>query len=285
MLDATSIQLSGLLGGLKGAGDETRLRILALLARGDLTVKELTTILGQSQPRISRHLKLMTEAGLINRYPEGAWVYYRAADIGGMARLVRTLLELIDQSDPTIARDRERLDRVKAANAEHAARYFAENAANWDQIRALHLPEARVEAEMLRLIGDQPFQSLLDLGTGTGRILELFSDLYATGIGIDTSHPMLAVARARLDRADIGHAQVRHGDIFNLNLAPGSYDLVTLHQVLHYLDDPGFAIREAARMLRVGGRILIVDFAPHHLEFLRLEHAHRRLGPGIPAGR
>jgi len=278
MLEATPIQLARLLGGLKGAAEETRLRILALLTHGDLTVKDLTTILGQSQPRISRHLKLMTEAGLINRYPEGAWVYYRLVETGGVVRLVRTLNELIDLSDATIMRDRERLARVKAEHAEHAASYFAANAQNWDQIRRLHVPEERVEAEMLRLVGDRPFRSMLDLGTGTGRALELFGSLYDTGIGIDASHSMLAVARAKLDAAGLAHAQVRQGDIFNLPLPPGGSDLVVLHQVLHYLDDPALAVREAARMLAPGGRMLIVDFAPHHLEFLRTEHAHRRLG-------
>lgn len=267
-----------MIASLKAAGEATRLRILALLGQAELSVKDLTAILGQSQPRISRHLKLLAEAGLIDRYPEGAWVFYRLVDDGAGARLVRGLLALVDPVDAGLARDRERLAEVKREHADAAHRYFAANAGEWDTIRALHVAEDRVEAAILKGLGERRFASLLDLGTGTGRMLELLAPLYDRAVGIDASPSMLSVARANLDAAGVANAQVRLGDIYNLPLPRDAFDVVTIHQVLHFLDDPERALGEAARVLRPGGRMLIVDFAPHALEFLREEHAHRRLG-------
>jgi ArsR family transcriptional regulator len=267
-----------LLAVLRAVGEPTRLRIVMLLLASELTVKDLTTILEQSQPRISRHLKLLAEAGVVHRHPEGAWVYYRLADDAGTVRLVRALAESMDRGDAELARDRERLASVKQAHAEAAARYFAEHAAEWDEIRSLHVAEDSVEAAMLKAVGNRPFQSFLDIGTGTGRILVLFHPLYERAVGVDASADMLAIARANLDRADVANAQVRLGEIYSLGLPRESFDLIAIHQVLHFLDDPGRAIAEAARVLRPGGRLLVVDFAPHELEFLRDKHAHRRLG-------
>jgi ArsR family transcriptional regulator len=271
------------LTALKAAGEATRVRILALLAQGELTVKDMTAILGQSQPRISRHLKLLAEAGLIDRYPEGAWVFYRLAEAGAQRRLAADVFALMDENDPVLAQDRERLATVKQEHAETARRYFAENAVDWDTIRALHVADAAVEAAMVEALGEAPFDSLLDLGTGTGRMLELLAPFYSRAVGIDASPAMLSVARANLDRAGLAAAQVRHGDIQHLPFGRNAFDVVTIHQVLHYLDEPERAIAEAARVLRPGGRLLIVDFAPHTLEFLREEHAHRRLGFARPS--
>lgn len=278
MLQKRQLSANALLNGLKAAGEITRLRLLALLARGELTVKDLTAILGQSQPRISRHLKLLVEAGLIERLPEGAWAYYRLSDDTTSGAFVRDLLAQIDPADPVIAGDRDRLDGVKREHAEAAERYFAANAQVWDEIRTLHAADATVEEAMRAAVGDKPFEVMLDIGTGTGRMLELFSGLYNRAVGIDASHSMLAVARNNLERAGIENAHVRHGDLFALPSAAGSFDLIVIHQVLHFLGDPARALREAVRVLRPGGRLLIVDFAPHDLEFLRAEHAHRRLG-------
>lgn len=262
---------------LRAAGEPTRLRILVLLQRGDLTVKDLTEILGQSQPRISRHLKLLTEAGLVGRFPEGAWVYYRLSETGASDALTGLVKGLIDPADARLSRDRERLVEVKRAHAERAADYFARNATAWDHIRSLQVEDERVEQALVELIGPKPFDAYLDLGTGTGRLIELLAGRWTRALGIDLSHDMLAVARANLDRSGTP-AQVRHGDIYGLDLARDSFDLITIHQVLHYLDDPHRALKEAARVLRPGGRLVVVDFAPHGLEVLREEHAHRRLG-------
>ena len=267
-----------LLAGLRAAGEPTRLRLIVLLARGELTVTELTQVLRQSQPRVSRHLKLLCEAGLLDRFPEGSWVFYRLAQQGIGARLGRLLIDLIPAGGPVMARDMERLEAVRQVRAAAAAAYFRTNAADWDRIRALYLPEAEVEAALLALMGRARANSFVDMGTGTGRMLEIFAPRIARGVGVDLSPEMLRLARANLERAGLDHCQVRQGDLYDLPVQEGEADIVTLHQVLHYLDDPAAAIMEAARVLKPGGRLLIADFAPHELDFLRDEQAHRRLG-------
>ena len=263
---------------LKAAGEETRLRILALLGEAELTVSDLTDILGQSQPRISRHLKLLAEAGLVERHREGAWAFFRMPDRGEAAELGRILIERVDAGDPILARDRERLAAVRQQRARAAQDYFSAHAAQWDRIRKLHAPDEAVEAAIREALSDKPIRALLDLGTGTGRMLEMFGPDIARGLGIDLSADMLSLARARLDRAGLKHCSVRQGDIYNLALPRDSFDVVIVHQVLHFLEDGARALREAARVLEPSGRLLVVDFAPHDLEFLREEHAHHRLG-------
>lgn len=270
--------LDELVDVLKTAGEPTRFRLLVLLAAGDLTVTDLTEILGQSQPRISRHLKLLTEEALIERYQEGAWAYFRLRQEGNGAALVQTLLASASQDDPVLVRDRERLTTVKNQRSAKAQEYFSRNASQWDELRRLHASDETVEEALLRLIGPSPVDSLLDLGTGTGWILQLLASRYRRAIGVDASRDMLSVARSNLDDAGIVKASVRHGDILNPPVEGQDFDLITIHQVLHFLDRPDLAIAEAARMLRPGGRLLIVDFAPHSLEHLRDEHAHLRLG-------
>jgi ubiquinone/menaquinone biosynthesis C-methylase UbiE/DNA-binding transcriptional ArsR family regulator len=263
---------------LKAAAEGTRLRILALLAEVELTVTDLTEILRQSQPRISRHLRLLADAGLVERFREGSWAFFRLAERAAGAEVARTLIAQIDPSDPVIGRDRERLASVRAARAEAAQAYFRAHAAEWDRIRKLHVADTAVEAAVRAALADKEFRSLLDLGTGTGRMLELLGGDIERGLGIDLSIDMLLIARARLDRAGLRHCSVRQGDIYDHALPRDAFDVVVVHQVLHFLDDGARAIREAARVLRPGGRLLIVDFAPHDLEFLREEHAHLRLG-------
>ncbi|MDO1584519.1 metalloregulator ArsR/SmtB family transcription factor [Rhizobium oryzicola] len=273
-----ALPLDNLVDVLKAAGEPTRFRLLALLASGDLTVSDLTEILGQSQPRISRHLKLLAEENLIERYQEGAWAYFRLRQDGEAASLAKTLLARVNSGDPVLQRDGERLLTVKRARAERAQAYFSRNASEWDELRRLHVNDAQVERVLIDLLGDEPIDSLLDLGTGTGWILKLFAQSYRRGLGIDASRDMLSVARSNLDKAEITKASVRHGDIFNLPAESGDFDLITIHQVLHFLDEPERAIAEAARVLRPGGRLIIVDLAPHALDYLRDEHAHVRLG-------
>jgi ArsR family transcriptional regulator len=278
MLSRTPIGLDAMVDILKAAAESSRLRSLLLLSRGDLTVSDITEVLGQSQPRVSRHLKLLLEARLISRYQEGSWAYFRLADEGVAQETVQGIVARLDPLDAMVERDLERLSAVKRRRQEKALGYFSANAASWDEIRSLHVPDAAVEAAMKRVVGTRQFQTMLDLGTGTGRLLELFAPLYRRGTGIDQSREMLAVARANLDKAGITNAQVRQGDIYAPPVERDSFDLITIHQVLHYLEEPGRAIQEAARLLRPSGRLMIVDFAPHQIEFLRDEHAHVRLG-------
>jgi SAM-dependent methyltransferase len=269
-----------LLAMLRAAGDPTRLRLLLLLREAELTVSELTQILGQSQPRVSRHLRLLCDAGLLQRFKEGSWVFYRAVDRGPRAQLSETLAGLAEPD--AMDADRRQLAAVRDARAAAAAAFFKANASEWERIRSLHAPERDVEAGILRLFEDHIVDSLLDMGTGTGRMLELLAPEIRQGVGIDVSPEMLAIARDRLERAGIHHCQVRLGDLYRLPFPDGNsaqgFDAVLCHQVLHYLDDPQAAVVEAARVLKPKGRVVVVDFAPHGLEFCRDELNHRRLG-------
>jgi ubiquinone/menaquinone biosynthesis C-methylase UbiE/DNA-binding transcriptional ArsR family regulator len=267
-----------LVGGLRAVGEITRLRLVSVLSQSELNVSELTQVLGQSQPRISRHLKLMSDAGLLDRHKEGSWVLFRIQEHGRGGELARAIVALLPGDDPVLARDRMRLGRVLETRRRLAMAYFGANAARWDYIRSLHVADEEVEAAMARLIGPEAGDLYIDLGTGTARMLELFAPLAARAIGIDQSREMLAVARAKLDAVGLARVQVRQGDMLALPYGDGVADLVTIHQVLHYLDEPFRALNEAGRVLKAGGRLLIADFAPHDLEFLRADHAHRRLG-------
>ncbi len=270
-----------LLVGLRAAAEPTRLRILALLAEGEMTVSELTQVLGQSQPRVSRHLKLMGDARLLDRFPEGQWVFYRLADrpdAAPAANLARLLAAMLPDEDPQLAVDRARLRAVKRQRSEAASAYFAANAKRWDEIRSLHIDEREVEAALAGALPTEGIDALLDIGTGTGRVLEVLGPQVLRGVGIDQSRDMLSIARSRLEAAGLTHCHVRQGDMYALPMIAASFDAVTLHLVLHYADRPAAAIAEAARVLRPGGRLVVIDFAPHRVESLRDQHAHRRLG-------
>lgn len=268
-----------LLVGLRAAAEPTRLRLLALCAENELTVSELTQILGQSQPRVSRHLKLLCDAGLLDRFREGSWVFYRLTREGeGAHALGERLAAMLPAGDPVLQHDRQRLAAIEQERARAAADYFTRNAEQWDAIRGLHLPEREVEAALGAAVAAAAPRDLLDIGTGTGRMLQLFGDVVERAVGLDLSREMLAVARANLERNQRRNCTVRLGDMYALPFTSPSFDLVILHQVLHFADRPAEAVAEAARVLRPGGRLLIVDFAPHEVEALRERHAHRRLG-------
>lgn len=267
-----------LLTGLRAAAEPTRLRILALCLRGELTAGELTRTLGQSQPRVSRHLKLLCEAGLLDRFQEGTWAFFHLPSTGFGADLVRTLLAQIPDDDPTIRRDLQRLEMIKEERAARANSYFGENAASWDRIRALHVDEAEVENALIELLPPERVKNLLDIGTGTGRVLQLLDQHVDHGLGFDLSREMLSVARANLADPRYAHCTLRQADMYQLPVEEAAFDLIVLHMVLHFSDRPARVIAEAARALAPGGHFLIVDFAPHSMEELRDEHAHRRLG-------
>ncbi len=267
-----------LLAALRAVAEPTRLRLLSLCAEGEFTVSELTQIVGQSQPRVSRHLKQLSDAGLLQRLPEGSWVFYRLAGETPAGQLARHIVGQLPGSGTTLEQDRERLAAVRRARAAAAQGYFNANAGRWDEIRSMQVDDGLVEGRLLSMLPPEGLSALLDVGTGTGRILELYGERGVAGVGVDLSHEMLSVARANLSRSGLANVYVRHADMYRLPWPAPAFDAVTFHQVLHFADDPAAAIAEAARVVRPGGRVVIVDFAPHDVEALRTDHAHRRLG-------
>jgi ubiquinone/menaquinone biosynthesis C-methylase UbiE len=278
VLDSNS--LDTLLDGLRAAADPSRLRLLAICSQGEWTVSELVQVMGQSQPRISRHLKILAEAGLLDRFREGGWVFHRRAQSGPGARLARSLCRLLPDDDAAMRLDQRRLEAVRELRRRQAERFFDGRASGWDSERDLAVAGEAVEAALRELFAEERPASLLDIGTGTGRILQVLAGQIGFGLGIDLSRDMLAVARANLDRREARNCQVRHGDMYQLPLPDGSFAAATLHQVLHFADDPFAALAEASRVLAPGGRLVVVDLAAHAVERLRERNGHRRLGFG-----
>ncbi len=259
--------------------DPTRLRIISLLRSMELSVGELAQVLGQSQPRVSRHVKLLADSRLIDRHKEGSWVFLALSPSATAAALFELIdAALDDESRMLLDGDRVRLAAVRSLRAEAAERYFAAHAEVWDKIRSLHVPESAVEAAIAKAMGGRIIGRLVDIGTGTGRMIELLGPRASQAVGIDRSSEMLRLARVKLDRAGIADASLRQADMYALPLGDGSADSAILHQVLHYAQAPAAAIAEAARVLRPGGQLLVVDFASHEREELRTADAHVRLG-------
>ena len=261
---------------LRAAGEPTRLRVLSLLAGEELSVMEMSRILDQSQPRVSRHLKLMTDAGLIERFPDGARVYYRLSHDAQARRLIDTVLDIL--AEDAGEADHRRLDEVRKDREEAAASYFEQVAPQWDRLRSLSVSESAVEAALEKAVGPGPFERVVDLGTGSGRMLTLFGKKAKMSVGLDLSQNMLNIARTNVTKAGVEQVELRHGDIFATRLPAASADLVIVHQVLHYRSDPSAAVAEAARLVSPNGRLVIIDFAPHDFEHMREAHQHRRLG-------
>jgi ArsR family transcriptional regulator len=245
----------------------------------ELSVGELAQVLGQSQPRVSRHVKILCDAGLAERRKEGSWVFVA---LGGTSRVAPVLAALDNwaaiEPDHWAVADAARLAAVRADRAASAASWFEANAGQWDAIRSLHIAESEVETAMAEVLGEAPIGQLVDIGTGTGRMLELFAGRAKYALGIDRSSEMLRLARAKLSERGLANAELRQADLYALPLADGAADAAIIHHVLHFAQQPGAAIAEAARVLSPGGRLLIADFAPHEREELRAVDAHTRLG-------
>ena len=262
----------------RALADPTRLRIMTLLGSMELSVGELAQVLGQSQPRVSRHVKILCDAGLAERRKEGSWVFLalgQAARVAPVMRAIDALMTL--DSDHWAVADAARLAAVRADRASSAAQWFEANAGQWDAIRSLHVAESQVEAAIGTVLGDGEVGRLIDIGTGTGRMLELFGGRAKQALGIDRSSEMLRLARAKLSEQGV-NAELRQADLYALPLGDGEADVAILHHVLHFAQQPGAAIAEAARVLGSDGRLLIADFAPHDREELRSRDAHTRLG-------
>ena len=270
---------------LRALADTTRLRIMRLLSAMELAVGELAQVLGQSQPRVSRHIRILCDAGLAERRKEGSWVFLRSA-IGEdrappLGAAAARLLAVAEGDDAAFAaqcaEDRRHLAAIRSGRAASAEAWFARHAEEWDTLRVLHTPDGPVEAALERTL-DGKLGALLDIGTGTGRMAELFAPRAAQLTGIDKSPEMLRLARARLQQLPAGQVDLVQGDFTALPFAPAVFDTVLLHQVLHYAQEPEAVLIEAARVTRAGGRIAVVDFAAHDREELRSQHAHARLG-------
>jgi ArsR family transcriptional regulator len=263
----------------RALADSTRLRIVALVRSMELSVGELAQVLGQSQPRVSRHVKILSDAGIVERRKEGSWVFVAMGDRTTIAPLCAALDAWEGEGAHARAEaDAARLAAVRADRAANAAVWFEGNAGQWDAIRSLHIAEEQVEAAMADVLGDEHVGRLIDIGTGTGRMLELFAGRADHAVGVDRSSEMLRLARAKLSGRAFDHAELRQADLYALPLAGGEADLAILHHVLHFAQTPDAAIAEAARVLGSGGRLLIADFAPHEREELRTRDAHARLG-------
>jgi len=267
----------------KALGDPTRLRIARLLGAMELAVGELAQVLGQSQPRVSRHVGILCDAGLAERRREGSWVFLRQSESGTrMIAAVQALLALAEEEEPAFAAlceaDRRKLAAIREAREAAAETYFARHAGEWDELRALHSADAEVETRLAEALADAPLGTLLDIGTGTGRMAELFAGAADRVVALDKNLEMLRVARAKLQHLPAAQIELVQGDFADLPFADGGFDTVILHQVLHFAPDPAPALAEAARVLRPGGRIAIVDFASHDHEELRTRHQHVRLG-------
>ena len=269
--------MDDLLASLRAAAEPTRLRLLALAGRGAFCVMEFTEILGQSQPRLSRHLKLLCECGLLDRVREGANVWFTLPQDSHGA-LARDLIARLPPDDPTLEADRRQASRVLAERARVASERFQRNGADWDEMRALDLPAQAVEAALAALVPDRPGLRLLDIGTGTGRVLELLSPRIRQGLGVDASKAMLALARSRL--ADPGHAhcQVRLADMYRLPLSDSTFDVAVMQMILHYAEDPAGALTEATRVLAPDGLLIVIDLAEHDRADLADRLAHRWRG-------
>ncbi|MDY0959979.1 metalloregulator ArsR/SmtB family transcription factor [Sphingomonas sp. CFBP8993] len=261
----------------RALSDPTRLRILALLRSMELSVGELAQVLGQSQPRVSRHVKILVDAELAERRKEGSWVFVALGDREAVEPMVAAMDRwTAGTPDPWVVADVARLAAVRADRAASAAAWFEDHAGEWDAIRSLHVADSEIEEAMAGLIGDGDLGTLIDIGTGTGRMLELFGDRADAALGIDRSSEMLRLARAKLHGR--ANTELRQADLYALPMGDGAADIAILHHVLHFAQQPGAAIAEAARVLGPGGRLLIADFAPHDREELRQKAAHSRLG-------
>ncbi len=263
-----------LLTCLRAAAEPTRLRLLALAARDAFCVMEFTEILGQSQPRLSRHLKLLCDCGLLDRVREGANVWF-ALPTGDHGALPRELVARLPPDDPILETDRRQAARVLAERARIASESFRQKGADWDEMRALDLPAQAVEDALLSLVPPGPDGRLLDIGTGTGRVLELLAPRVREALGVDASKAMLALARARLSGLDFAHCAVRLADMYRLPLSDQSFDTVVLQMVLHHAEDPAGAVMEATRVLSRGGQLLVIDLGEHDHADITGKLAHR----------
>ncbi len=236
---------------LRAAAEPTRLRLLALLARAELTVGEICDVIGQSQPRVSRHLKLLCDADLLDRFREQLWVYYRVPASGTARDSVAQLLALVDENDDVLRRDRRRLDEVIAERGRRAANELAGE-------RGTETSEV-IDATVLEELAAEPIGALLDVGTGTGHILKLLGGKATRAVGIDISSDALRLARTKVHSAGLSHCELQRGDMYDLPFAAPLFDTVVAERVLADAKRPVLALAEICRTLKHGGRAIVIE--------------------------
>lgn len=278
-----------LLQALRAAGEQTRLRILALCAQHELSVTDLIQVLGQTQSRVSRHLKILVEAGLLERYQEGQWARYRLAGQGSVIpgqdsnkagiSLARYILQNIDMMSPVFRRDHEILTRRMDARQQRIQQFFRENAPKWEEMRAELVNQPAIDAHIRDVLLAKPVKHFLDVGTGTGKALLELGPSIGAGIGIDNSFAMLDIARNNIEESNLNNCQVRHADMTQMPYEAKTFDTALVHMVLHYSETPPLVISEIARVLTKGGRVLIIDLVRH--ENTEIRTALQHLWPGF----
>jgi DNA-binding transcriptional ArsR family regulator/precorrin-6B methylase 2 len=236
---------------LRAAAEPTRLRLLALLARAELTVGEICDVIGQSQPRVSRHLKLLCDAGLLDRLREQLWVYYRVPASGEARDTVAQLLALIDENDDLMRRDRRRMEEVIAERGRRAADELAGD-------RALETSDV-IDATVLEELAGEPIGALLDVGTGSGHILKLLGGKATRAVGIDISSDALRLARTKVHSAGLSHCELQRGDMYDLPFAAPLFDTAVAERVLAEAERPVLALAEICRTLKHGGRAIVIE--------------------------
>jgi ArsR family transcriptional regulator len=257
-----SEDLGEVVRALKSAAEPTRLRLLFLLSQAEYTVGELAAVLNQSQPRISRHLRLLTEAGFLDRFREQQCVYYRAPINGRYLEWQRQLLSMADPDAQVLKRDRERAVKVVGDRARIAARQLGtpEPAAGERSAgRSTAADTVELSSLLLEELGPAPIGELLDIGTGSGLMLEILGPRARRAVGVDISVPALRLARTRVHGAGLAHCEFRRGDMYSLPFDDASFDTVSIDRVLASAERPAAAIAEAARTLRPDGRLILVE--------------------------
>ncbi len=268
------LSLASLVEISKALGDEARLRILALIRNAEMSVKDICDILGQSQPRVSRHIKILADADLIKRTKEGAWLYCKLNRSGAIGYFITSYLDNVDDQDAVFASDLRRFETIVSQRIADADRFFEENAQEWDRIRELQIPDTLLDQEIQDHIGKEQIENLLDVGTGTGQMLEILHGRYQKATGIDMSSAMLRVARGRLAKLQTSNVSFQQLDILSIGKDLGQFDCVICHHVLHFIPNASEAIARMAECVKANGRLIIIDYLPHSIDFLAQDYHH-----------
>ena len=245
---------------LRAISEPTRFRLTRLCAQGELTVSELMRIVGQSQPRVSRHLKLLQDAGVLESFREQHWVFYRVAQNSPSQQLVSDLLQHLPADDDLMDFDQTRLNELRDARAKLSEEFVETEVPDWLRLHEYHGDELRFGDAVRDALAGREVGHLLDIATGTGRMLKIAGPLAESGVGIDLSKKMVMVARNALAEADLPHLTVRQEDMYQMRFPARHFDTVTIDQVLYFASNPDALIREATRVLKPSGRLLLVAF-------------------------